>query len=216
MYAAWEVGVWKALAPHIRPDLIVGASAGAWNGWAIAGGAAPEELERIVGQLLEKEPARRIPTAEVVARRLVRQAPGAGYLLGDGNYDASPLFDDAAEAGYQLVVPMPDPHTGKGHRYQSPHRLRCFDLVRDDFGRDLQRLRAQIERTFGNAVSFGGGLASLPAWVRGRERVRTWVWAKLLINAVRILEKQRLTTTFAQCCCASGLCGAPSPPRGTS
>jgi len=46
MYAAWEVGVWKALAPHVRPDLIVGASAGAWNGWAIAGGATPAELER--------------------------------------------------------------------------------------------------------------------------------------------------------------------------
>jgi predicted acylesterase/phospholipase RssA len=46
MYAAWEIGVWKALAPHFRPDLIVGASAGAWNGWAIAGGATPEELER--------------------------------------------------------------------------------------------------------------------------------------------------------------------------
>jgi NTE family protein len=46
MYAAWEVGVWKALAPHVQPDVIVGASAGAWNGWAIAGGAAPEELER--------------------------------------------------------------------------------------------------------------------------------------------------------------------------
>ena len=46
MYAAWEVGVWKALAPHVRPDVIVGASAGAWNGWAIAGGATPEELER--------------------------------------------------------------------------------------------------------------------------------------------------------------------------
>lgn len=44
MYAAWEVGVWKALAPHLRPDLIVGASAGALNGWAIAGGATPEEL----------------------------------------------------------------------------------------------------------------------------------------------------------------------------
>jgi predicted acylesterase/phospholipase RssA len=44
MYAAWEVGVWKALAPHIRPDLIVGASAGALNGWAIAGGATPDEL----------------------------------------------------------------------------------------------------------------------------------------------------------------------------
>jgi NTE family protein len=46
MYAAWQAGVWKALAPHFRPDLIVGASAGAWNGWAIAGGATPQELER--------------------------------------------------------------------------------------------------------------------------------------------------------------------------
>ena len=45
MYAAWEAGVWKALAPYVRPDLIVGASAGAWNGWAIAGGATPQELE---------------------------------------------------------------------------------------------------------------------------------------------------------------------------
>jgi hypothetical protein len=43
-------------------------------------------------------------------------------------------------------------------------------------------------------VSFGGGLSSLPAWVRGLDRVRTWVWAKLLINAVRILKKQGLIT----------------------
>jgi len=47
MYAAWEAGVWKALEPYVRPDLIVGASAGALNGWAIAGGATPEELERV-------------------------------------------------------------------------------------------------------------------------------------------------------------------------
>jgi Transposase DDE domain len=51
---------------------------------------------------------------QTVAQRLVGQAPAAGYLLGDGNYDSSPLFDDAAAAGYQLVVPMPDPNTGKG------------------------------------------------------------------------------------------------------
>ncbi|MBV9504538.1 MAG: patatin-like phospholipase family protein [Acidobacteriia bacterium] len=44
MYGAWEAGVWKALAGHIRFDVIAGASAGAWNGWAIAGGATPEEL----------------------------------------------------------------------------------------------------------------------------------------------------------------------------
>jgi hypothetical protein len=29
-------------------------------------------------------------------------------------------------------------------------------------------------------------MGPLPAWVRGGDRVRTWVWAKLLINAARI------------------------------
>lgn len=46
MFAAWEVGVWKALRSEVQPDLIVGASAGAWNGWAIAGGATAEDLAR--------------------------------------------------------------------------------------------------------------------------------------------------------------------------
>jgi Transposase DDE domain len=129
-----------------------------------------------------------------VAHRLFAQAPGAGYVLADGNYDASGVFDAAAASGRQLVTPMPDPQAGQGHHYQSPYRLRCIDLVRGDFGRELYALRRQIERLYGNAVSFGGGLGPLPAWVRGLPRVRTWVWAKLLINAVRILKKQGLTT----------------------
>jgi NTE family protein len=44
MFAAWEVGVWKALCPRVRPDCIVGASAGAWNGWLIASGCGADEL----------------------------------------------------------------------------------------------------------------------------------------------------------------------------
>jgi NTE family protein len=44
MFSAWEAGVWKAIHERVRPDIIVGASAGAFNGWAIAGGCAPEEL----------------------------------------------------------------------------------------------------------------------------------------------------------------------------
>ena len=32
---------------RFRPDLIVGASAGGWNGWAIAGGCTPEDLARL-------------------------------------------------------------------------------------------------------------------------------------------------------------------------
>ena len=45
-YAAWEVGVWRALGCHIGIDMVVGASGGAWNGWAIAGGVTPDELAR--------------------------------------------------------------------------------------------------------------------------------------------------------------------------
>jgi len=129
-----------------------------------------------------------------VAGRLLPQAPGAGYVLADGNYDASPVFDAAAASGRQLVTPMPEPNAGKGHHYQSPHCKRCIDLLRGDFGRSLYQQRRQIERLYGNAVSFGGGLSAPPPWVRGLERVRTWVWAKLFINAVRILRKQGLTS----------------------
>lgn len=46
MFAAWEAGVWRALSAAFRPDVIVGASCGAWNGWAIAGGATPDDLVR--------------------------------------------------------------------------------------------------------------------------------------------------------------------------
>jgi hypothetical protein len=129
----------------------------------------------------------------VVAARLFGQAPGAGYVLADGNYDSSPLFDAAATAGYQLVVPIDYPNAGKGHHYQSPRRRRCINLIRGAFGRRLHAQRRRIEQMYGNAVSFGGGLGALPAWVRGLERVRTWVWGKLLINAARILNKQGLT-----------------------
>ncbi len=45
LWAAWEVGVWKVLRTRLEPDLVVGASAGSWNGWAIAGGCTAEELE---------------------------------------------------------------------------------------------------------------------------------------------------------------------------
>jgi NTE family protein len=44
MFGAYQAGACKALAEHFRPDLIVGASAGALNGWALAGGCSPAEL----------------------------------------------------------------------------------------------------------------------------------------------------------------------------
>lgn len=44
MYGAYQAGAWKAIADVFRPDLVVGASIGAINGWAIAGGCDPNDL----------------------------------------------------------------------------------------------------------------------------------------------------------------------------
>src|SRR6202046_1475091 len=44
MYGAYQAGAWRAIADVFQPDLIVGASIGAINGWAIAGGCPPDEL----------------------------------------------------------------------------------------------------------------------------------------------------------------------------
>jgi len=44
MFGAYQAGVWKVLAESFQPDLVVGASVGALNAWAIAGGCAPAEL----------------------------------------------------------------------------------------------------------------------------------------------------------------------------
>jgi len=44
MYGAYQAGAWKAIADVFQPDLVVGASIGAVNGWAIAGGCDPDEL----------------------------------------------------------------------------------------------------------------------------------------------------------------------------
>jgi len=44
MFGAYQAGAWSVLADCFQPDLIVGASAGAVNAWAIAGGCSPEQL----------------------------------------------------------------------------------------------------------------------------------------------------------------------------
>lgn len=128
---------------------------------------------------------------KAVAEALVGQLGYGGYLLGDGNYDASYVYDAAFGRGYQLVAPYRKAENpGCGKHYQSPHRLRSIAILQGDFGRALYRARSAVERSFGNATTFAGGLGPLPAWVRGLARVRTWVWAKLLINAVRIRQRE--------------------------
>src|SRR5215472_12335740 len=44
LFGAWQAGVWDVLQNRVEPDLIVGASVGALNGYAIACGATGERL----------------------------------------------------------------------------------------------------------------------------------------------------------------------------
>jgi NTE family protein len=44
LFGAYQAGAWNALSRRFQPDLVVGASAGAINGWAIAGGCSTADL----------------------------------------------------------------------------------------------------------------------------------------------------------------------------
>jgi NTE family protein len=44
MFGAYQAGAWKAIAEQFEPDIVVGASVGALNGWCVAGGCSPDEL----------------------------------------------------------------------------------------------------------------------------------------------------------------------------
>jgi hypothetical protein len=124
-----------------------------------------------------------------MARGLIPDLPGGGYLLGDTMYDANPLYELAEEAGFQLVAKK-TPSRGKGgagHRRQAAGRLRSIELLNTPFGRALFNQRRAIECRFGTLTGFGGGLAPLPAWVRRFHRVRDWVHAKIITAGVRWL-----------------------------
>lgn len=75
---------------------------------------------------------------KALAKDLVEQLGYGGYLLGDGNYDASYVYDAAQARGYQLVAPYrKGENPGSGQHYQSPHRLRSITLMQSDFGKSL-------------------------------------------------------------------------------
>ncbi len=123
-----------------------------------------------------------------VARTLLADLPGEGYLLGDSHYDVNYLYDAAAASGYQLLAVQQRPGAALGHRPHSPHRLRGLQLLATAAGKELYRQRRRIEHRFAQLTSFVGGLAPLPFWVRRFNRVKLWVHSKLLISAVHQLR----------------------------
>jgi Transposase DDE domain len=120
--------------------------------------------------------------------KLVSDLPGEGYLLGDKHYDVNYVYEAAAKSDYQLLAPQQKPSQRLGHRRHSPHRVRGWELLKTDFGKQVYRQRLRIERRFAQLTSFVGGLGPLPFWVRRFHRVKQWVHSKLLINAVHQLK----------------------------
>jgi Transposase DDE domain len=167
------------------PEARCGRGAGMWARgyklYAVWGGRPIPETYRVYPMNVSENK---------VAEEMTPELTHGGYLLGDGEYDANPVFDAAGAAGYQLLAPREDPNAGLGHIRQSPFRVRCIELMRTAFGRGVYRLRGTIERSYGSLSSFGGGLSPLPAWIRHQDRVWLWVTAKLLINAERIVANE--------------------------
>jgi Transposase DDE domain len=127
---------------------------------------------------------------QTMAARLLRAAEVQGYVVGDCNYDSNPLHDVCDGLGQlQLIARRRrGAGCGLGHHRPSPGRLRCVARTANPFpgfADGLLRDRSAIERTFGNLVNWGGGLTTLPAWVRTHRRVRRWVQAKLVLAAVK-------------------------------
>jgi hypothetical protein len=125
-----------------------------------------------------------------VAVRLLAQVKGKGFVYGDGSYEDNRVYDAAAGSGYLLLADPGKQSTGGGHGYQSEYRLLALSFFETGLGWGLYRHRASIERAFGNAGAFGGGLGPLPNWVRRLGRVTRWVCCKLVINAARIIHRQ--------------------------
>lgn len=125
-----------------------------------------------------------------MARRMLSRAGVKGYLPADSNYDSNPLHGLCGRKGdLQLVAPPRYGfRAGRGHRRQTPGRLRSIALLSNPlspFGRELHGDRGRIERYYGNLTNWGGGLVGLPPWVRTHRRVRRWVQAKLILSALR-------------------------------
>jgi len=116
-------------------------------------------------------------------QKLLCNLPGEGYIVGDGQYDSNPLHKVAAPT-HQIVAPR---RQGKhlGHHRHEPSRIHSAEMTQRAFGKALLHFRSCIERCFGNLTSFGAGLGPLPCWVRRPHRVKLWVQAKLIINALR-------------------------------
>ena len=124
-----------------------------------------------------------------VAREFATDRRARGLVLADANYDSQKLYQAFGAGGAQLLTPLkriavnPDPL-----RRMGPNRRFAIELHQrlGDGYRLLLDRRDAIERFFSALCCFGGGLTTLPAWVRRLDRVAPWVNAKIAIYHARL------------------------------
>ena len=149
MWGAYQAGAWKALESRLHFDLVVGASAGSLNGWAIAGGVTGEELAE---RWLDPR------TAQLLRLRLPR-------LPWQGFFDPAPLEEMARDlfarftprvpfAGTLTEVPALRPRLVRGEEMTWQHLVAMCAIP---MGFPPVRLNGRL-------YVDGGFLAALPLW----------------------------------------------------
>jgi NTE family protein len=149
MFGAYQAGIWKILSTVFQPDLVVGASIGAVNGWAIAGGCPPDQLIESWLGLKDLGAFRwRLPTR-----------PWHGFI------DSSPV-ERLVEQTYHDFVPQLE------YGVVATDTLRLRPVLFCEPGLTWQHLAASTamlgffsqHRIGGRIYSDGGLLSALPVW----------------------------------------------------
>jgi len=183
----------KALpvGPHSKdPDARVGYAGGKRLGKGYKLHAVVTEDHRIICWCVRPMNEHEMP----VARRMLAAMPADAFtdrslLLADGNYDAHILHKDLFGRGGALVTnlrgsakhPVTLRQMGVARR-----ELLALNQTHKSLVRMVLRHRIEIERTFSNLTSYGGGLGPLPSFVRRLPRVTRWVGIKIILYHVRL------------------------------
>lgn len=124
-----------------------------------------------------------------VARERLAPVPEARLILADANYDTQHLYKALGARDQQLLTPLKRIAVNPAPlRRMGPHRRFAIDL-HHRLGQGYRTLldqRDQVERIFSALTCFGGGLTTLPPWVRRLDRVMRWVTAKIAIYHARL------------------------------
>ena len=124
-----------------------------------------------------------------VARAFAEHPEMGGLVLADANYDSQQLYQTLGARGAQLLTPLKRIAVNPGPlRRMGPNRrfaIRLYKQLGPAY-RMLLDYRDGVERSFSALCCFGGGLTTLPAWVRRLDRVTRWVSAKTAIYHARL------------------------------